>query len=351
MTQIADIDSERLCAYLESVLPGFNGPVTLEKFAGGQSNPTYRLRTSGVDYVLRSKPWGELLKSAHAIDREFRVMQALKHTDVPVADAYHLCEDASIIGSDFYLMSYVEARIFWNPALPEIEPDQRAAYYDEMNRVLAAMHRLDVDVIGLRDYGRAGNYFERQIVRWTQQYQASETDINPAMDQLIEQLPLLVPPEDGRISLVHGDYRIDNLLFHPTEPRILAVVDWELSTLGHPFADLAYQCMQWRMPNNGLIQGLGGLDREVLGVPSEATYVANYCARMGLEGIENWNFYLAFSFFRLAAIAQGVKKRAVGGNASSSRALEIGELARPLSEMGLALITSSDCTSRQLEKA
>ncbi|WNN39062.1 phosphotransferase [Pseudomonas inefficax] len=338
MTHIENLDSERLGAYLEAVLPGFNGPVALEKFAGGQSNPTYRLRAGGTDYVLRSKPRGALLKSAHAIDREFRVMQALRNTEVPVAHPYHLCEDASIIGSDFYLMSFVEGRIFWDPALPEIEQAHRAPYYDEMNRVLAAMHRLDVEAIGLGDYGRAGNYFERQLVRWTQQYQASETDINPAMNQLIERLPGLLPPDDGRVSLVHGDYRLDNFLFHPTEPRILAVVDWELSTLGHPFADLAYQCMQWRMPNDGLIRGLGGLDRHALGIPDEDTYVADYCARMGLEKIENWNFYLAFSFFRLAAIAQGVKKRALEGNASNTRAHETGELARPLSQMGLDLI-------------
>lgn len=342
MTNTVDIDSDRLGAYLEAALPGFRGPIALEKFAGGQSNPTYRLRAGSGDYVLRRKPSGELLKSAHAIDREFRVMQALKGTEVPVATPYHLCEDASVIGSDFYLMSFVEGRIFWDPALPEIERERRAAYYDEMNRVMAALHSLDVDAIGLGDYGRAGNYFARQIARWTRQYQASETDTNPAMNQLIDWLPALLPEDDGRVSLVHGDYRLDNFLFHPTEPRILAVVDWELSTLGHPFADLAYQCMQWRMPHEGLIQGLGGLDRQAQGLPSEAAYVADYCARMGLDGIENWNFYLAFSFFRLAAIAQGVKKRALEGNASNTRAREIGDLARPLSEMGLDLIELGD---------
>ncbi|NVK43784.1 MAG: phosphotransferase [Oceanospirillaceae bacterium] len=338
MTNTVDIDTGSLTAYLEAALPGFQGPIALEKFAGGQSNPTYRLRTRSGDYVLRRKPAGELLKSAHAIDREFRVMRALGKTGVPVAEAYHLCEDASIIGSDFYLMSYVEGRVFWDPALPDIERDRRRDYYDEMNRVLAAMHCIDVDAVGLGDYGRAGNYFERQIARWSRQYLASETESIEAMNQLIAWLPQQLPEDDGRISLVHGDYRLDNFLFHPTEPRILAVVDWELSTLGHPFADLAYQCMQWRMPHEGTMHGLGGLDRRALGLPTEAAYVEDYCARMGLDGIEYWNFYLAFSFFRLAAIVQGVKKRALEGNASSTRALAVGELARPLSEMAMDLI-------------
>lgn len=342
MENTVDIDVSRLGAYLETTVPGFRGPVALEKFSGGQSNPTYRVRAASGNYVLRRKPDGVLLKSAHAIDREFRVMQALKGSDVPVAEAYHLCEDASVIGSDFYLMSYVEGRVLWDPALPEIARDQRAAYYDEMNRVMAALHSIDVNAVGLGDYGRAGNYFERQIGRWTQQYQATETETIQAMNRLIDWLPNELPADDGRVSLVHGDYRLDNLMLHPTEPRILAVVDWELSTLGHPLADLAYQCMQWRMPHDGLLRGLGGLDRVALGLPTEVAYVDAYCARMSLDGIENWNFYLAFSFFRLAAIAQGVRKRALEGNASSAQALEMGGLARPLAEMAIALIERGD---------
>ncbi len=332
------IDEGRLAAYLESALPGFSGPLRAEKFSGGQSNPTYRLRAASGDYVLRRKPPGTLLKSAHAVDREFRVMGALHGTSVPVAQPYHLCTDDAVVGSMFYLMEYVPGRVFWDPALPGIEPRERAAIYDAMNAVLAALHGIEVEAAGLGDYGRPGSYFERQFARWSKQYQASRTDPIAAMDTLGSWLAAHLPPDDGRVSLVHGDFRLDNLIFHSSEPRVLAVVDWELSTLGHPLADLGYQCMQWRMPHDGALRGLAGVDRAALGIPGEAEYVAAYCRRTGLAGIEDWSFYLAFSCFRFAAILQGVLKRALDGNASSPRALEVGRMARPLAELALDII-------------
>lgn len=332
-------DETRLAHYLEQVIPGFRGPLTAEKFSGGQSNPTFRLRAASGDYVLRRKPPGELLKSAHAVDREYRVMAALRDTDVPVAAVFHLCEDESVIGSMFFVMEYMAGRVFWDPALPELDNAGRSAIYDEMNRVLAALHDVDIEAVGLADYGRPGNYYERQFNRWEKQYRSSETESITAMDALIDWLPAHMPPDDGRVALAHGDFRLDNLIFHPREPRVIAVVDWELSTLGHPFADLAYQCMQWHMPNSGgVLPGLGGLDRSALGIPSDEAYVAAYCRRRGLDGIPDWTFYLAFSFFRFAAIVQGVYKRALDGNASNPRAVEVGRLARPLAEMAMAII-------------
>lgn len=333
------LDEPRLAAYLESAIPGFRGPLRAEKFTVGQSNPTYLLHAASGNYVLRRKPPGELLKSAHAVDREYRVMAALRDTEVPVAAVYHLCEDASIIGSMFFVMEYKAGRVFWNPALPELDRAARSAVYDDMNRVLAALHSVDIAAVGLTDYGRPGNYYERQFSRWAQQYRASETVTIAAMNQLMEWLPAHMPPHDGRVALAHGDYRLDNLIFHASEPRVIAVVDWELSTLGHPFADLAYQCMQWHLPGSGeLLPGLGGIDRAALGIPSDAEYVATYCDRMGLDEIPHWAFYLAFSFFRFAAIVQGVGKRALDGNASNPRAVEVGKLARPLAEMAMAII-------------
>ena len=333
------LDEPRLAAYLERAIPGFRGPLRADKFTVGQSNPTYLLHAASGNYVLRRKPPGELLKSAHAVDREYRVMAALRDTEVPVADVYHLCEDASVIGSMFFVMEYKAGRVFWNPALPELDRAARSAVYDDMNRVLAALHSVDIEAVGLADYGRPGNYYERQFSRWAQQYRASETGTIAAMDQLMEWLPAHMPPDDGRVALAHGDYRLDNLIFHVSEPRVIAVVDWELSTLGHPFADLAYQCMQWHLPSSGeLLPGLGGIDRAALGIPSDAEYVAAYCDRMGLDEIPHWAFYLAFSFFRFAAIVQGVGKRALDGNASNPRAVEVGKLARPLAEMAMAII-------------
>ncbi len=288
--------------------------------------------------MLRRKPPGKLLKSAHAVDREYRVMKALSDTDVPVPGTYHLCEDESVIGSVFLVMEYIEGRVMWDPALPDLEKAQRRPVFDEMNRVLAAVHRVDVEAVGLGDYGKPGNYFERQVGRWTGQYRATETDSIPEMDRVIEWLCDNTPADDGRVSLVHGDFRLDNMIFHPTEPRVLALVDWELSTLGHPFADLAYQCMQWRVDGGGIIPGLGGVDRAARGIPTEEEYVAMYCDRMGIEEIPEWDFCLVFSFFRLAAILQGVRKRAMEGNASNERAMELGKLVRPLAAMASELL-------------
>jgi aminoglycoside phosphotransferase (APT) family kinase protein len=263
----------------------------------------------------------------------------LQGSKVPVAKVYHLCEDPSVIGSLFYIMEYVEGRVFWDSSLPEISDNtQRSQMYQQMVEVLVALHSVDIEKVGLSDYGRPGNYFERQFSRWSQQYVLSETHDIPQMNALISWLEQHLPADDGRVSLVHGDYRMDNLMFHPTETKIIAVLDWELSTLGHPFADLAYQCMQLRLPENvGKATGLGGVDRASLGIPDEQAYVASYCKLMGIDKITNWNFYLAFSFFRLAAIAQGVAKRAQDGNASNKEAMKIGAIVQPLATYALQL--------------
>ncbi len=335
MSKVDTLDEQTLATYLEKHIPEFKGPLTATKFAGGQSNPTFQIDAKSGRYVLRRKPPGKLLPSAHAVDREFMAMSALADSEVPVARAIHLCEDDSVIGSMFYLMEFIDGRIFWNAALPEVNKEERCALYAEMNRVLAAMHRVDINQVGLQNFGKPGNFYERQIGRWTKQYRAAQTGDEPAMEALIEWLPKNIPADDGLISLAHGDFRLDNMIFHPTEPRILAVVDWELSTLGHPFADLAYQCMQWYFPATGLIPGLEGVNRDDLGIPSEEEYVTSYCKRMGLTGIPNWNFYLAFSFFRLASICQGVKKRAIDGNASNKKADSVAKMITPLATMGL----------------
>lgn len=333
-----DFDTDALAHYLEQHVEGFSGPLTAEKFPGGQSNPTFMIKAASGNYVLRRKPLGDLLKSAHAVDREFRVMSALASTEVPVAKTYHLCDDDSVIGSMFYLMEYIDGRVMWDPALPDMNAGQRVAIYNEMNRVLAALHSVDIEAAGLSDYGKPGNYFERQLGRWSKQYRASETETIAEMETLLEWLPANMPADDGRVVLAHGDFRLDNMMFHPTEPRVLALVDWELSTLGHPYADLAYQCMQLRLSHDGVMPGLGGLDREQLGIPSEQEYVAQYCKRRGIDEIPNWNFYLIFCFFRLAAILQGVKKRALEGNASSEKAMQLGGLVKPLSGIAITLI-------------
>lgn len=335
---IDELDTTKLGAYLNSHVGGFSGLRSADKFSGGQSNPTYLLTADSGKYVLRRKPPGTLLKSAHAVDREFRVISALARTDVPVAEAYHLCEDDQIIGSMFYVMSYVEGRIFWDPAIPEVQSFERTAIYDEMNRVLAALHSVDTDAVGLRDFGKPGNYFERQVGRWTKQYLASETETIEPMNELIRWLPAHMPEDDGQVALVHGDYRLDNMIFHPEKSQVVAVVDWELSTLGHPLADLAYQCMQWRLPNKGLSRGLSNVDRAALGIPSEARYVETYCRRTGREDISDWTFFLAFSFFRLASIIQGVMKRAIDGNASNTTAMQMGKMTRPLAQAAIDLI-------------
>jgi aminoglycoside phosphotransferase (APT) family kinase protein len=337
MSPSSTLDAAALAPYLEANVPGFRGLRSIEKFNAGQSNPTYRVRADSGDYVLRAKPPGQLLKSAHQVDREFRVMKALGATGFPVPQVLHLSEEDSPIGRMFFVMAFVEGRILWDPALPEIaDRVERGAMYDAMNATLAALHDIDVDAAGLSDYGRPGSYFERQIGRWTGQYRASETGTVPDMEALIAWLDANQPPDDGIVALVHGDYRLDNMIFAPDRPQVVAVLDWELSTLGHPYADLAYQCMQWRLPHASGFRGLGGIDRASIGLPTEEDYVAAYCRRRGMPGIENWTFYLAFSFFRLAAICQGVYKRSLDGNASNpEKARTYGEAVRLLA--GLAV--------------
>lgn len=338
---IALLDNAALEHYLSAHLPGFAGPVSATKFPSGQSNPTYLLDTPAKKYVLRRKPPGALLKSAHAIEREYRVMKALAGSGVPVPGVELLCEDDSVIGTAFFVMHYLDGRIFWDPAVPEVSRADREAVYDEMNRVLAALHSVDISAVGLSEFGKPGNYFARQLSRWSEQYRASEMSTIEDMNALIIWLERHLPADDGRIALVHGDYRIDNMIFDKNSPRILALLDWELSTLGHPFADLAYQCMQWRLPAEGPMRGLGGVDRAALGIPTETAYVAQYCARMRLSGIENWPFYVAFSFFRLAAILQGVLKRAADGNASNpERARTMGAAVPILA--GMAMETTQE---------
>ncbi|MER9620759.1 phosphotransferase family protein [Mesorhizobium sp. M0222] len=334
------LDQTALAPYLEAHIPGFAGLHSIEKFKSGQSNPTYLLTAASGRYVLRAKPPGQLLKSAHQVDREFTVMKALAGTAVPVPAMLHLSAEATPIGRMFYVMDFLDGRIFWDPAVPEAAGnDERAALYDAMNATLAALHDVDVEAVGLGDFGKPGNYFERQLARWTSQYRASETGTVADMDLLIAWLETHMPADDGRKSLVHGDYRLDNMIFAHNESKVLAVLDWELSTLGDPFADIAYQCLQWRLPHASGFRGLGGVDRAALGLPSEDAYVAAYCRRRGLGGIDNWSFFLAFSFFRLAAICQGVYKRALDGNASNpEKARTYGEAVKLLSHLAAKLI-------------
>jgi aminoglycoside phosphotransferase (APT) family kinase protein len=326
------IDVGRLAEFMRSHVDGFRGNLTVERFEGGQSNPTYKLTAGRSRYVLRRKPPGKLLPSAHAVDREYRVITALATAGFPVPRSRVLCMDESVIGTAFYIMDYVEGRVFWDQSLPGSSAAERAEIYDEMNRVIAALHTVDYNAIGLGDYGRPGNYFARQIDRWTRQYRSSESERIDAMNQLIEWLPCSIPSGD-ETSIVHGDYRLDNLLFHPTEPRVLAVLDWELSTLGHPLADFAYNCMSWHV-SPAVFRGLAGVDLRVLGIPEEAAYVRAYCERTARESIGNWDFYLAFNLFRLAAILQGIAGRARDGTAASVDATAMGRAVRPLAEAG-----------------
>ncbi len=327
-------DAAALETYLRGRIDGFSGPLAIEQFKGGQSNPTYRLAAGGRRYVMRSKPGpaAKLLPSAHAVDREFRVITALGRAGIPVPRTYCLCEDEGVIGRSFFVMECVEGRVFWDQSLPGMAPAERAAIYDEMNRVIAALHKVDFAAIGLADYGKPGNYFARQIGRWSKQYRASETEKIEAMDNLIAWLPANIPAGE-ETSIVHGDYRLDNLIFHPAEPRTLAILDWELSTLGHPLADFSYHCMSWHIPP-GHFRGIAGLDLASLGIPSEKEYMAAYCRRTGRVGIGNWDFYLAYNLFRVAAILQGIMKRALEGIASSQQALDAGRRTRPLAELG-----------------
>jgi len=341
MSKVDTLDIVTLTAYLEANVEGFKGPLTATKFPGGQSNPTFKIEAASGSYVLRRQPPGKLLKSAHAVDREFRVINALQNTNVPVAKVFHMCEDTDIVGSMFYLMEFCDGDIFWGAALSEIDTNERRTFmYQQMAEVMAKLHSVDLEATGLSDYGKPGNYFERQLTRWSSQYKASELNVIPAMDQLIEWLTNNMPPEDGKVSLAHGDYRLDNLMFDKQSGEIIAVLDWELSTLGHPYADLSYQCMQMRLPasKGATISGLLGIDAKALGIPNEEEYIAMYCKQAGIEKIDNWAFYLSFSFFRLAAIAQGVAKRAVDGNASNKSAAAAGAMVQPLAEMALAVI-------------
>ncbi len=334
-------DTHALTEWLARHVEDFHGPLTVELFKGGQSNPTYKLTTPARSYVMRSKPGpvARLLPSAHAIEREYAVMRGLAGTDVPVPRMFALCEDESVIGRAFYLMEHMQGRVLWDQSLPGMSNAERAAIYDEMNRVIAALHTVDFAAQGLAGYGRPGNYFARQIGRWSKQYAASVTQAIPEMDRLIEWLPAHMPEsaqDDSRISIVHGDYRLDNLMFHPTEPRIIAVLDWELSTLGHPLADFAYHCMSWHIPAQ-MGRGIAGLDLAALGIPSEREHIHRYCERTGIQDTTHlhadWNFYLAYNLFRIAAILQGIAKRVEAGTASSAEARAAGAQARPMAEL------------------
>ena len=336
------LDTAALQAWLGARVDGFKGPLAIEQFKGGQSNPTYLLTTPSAQYVMRSKPGpvAKLLPSAHAIEREFQVMGALAGTDVPVPAMLALCEDEAVIGRAFYVMQFMPGRVLWDQSLPGLSNAERAAHYEELNRVIAALHQVDFRARGLEAYGKPGNYFERQIGRWSKQYLASVTEPNPAMDALLAWLPAHIPAsarDAGEVAIVHGDYRMDNVVFHATEPRIIAVLDWELSTLGHPLADFSYHCMSWHIQTSGAARGLGGVDLAVLGIPSEHAYVQRYYERTGRADADavmaDWNFYLAYNLFRIAAIVQGIAKRVVDGTASSAQARETARNARPLSEL------------------
>ncbi|ALG60399.1 MULTISPECIES: phosphotransferase [Citromicrobium] len=316
-----ELDRAALEAWLRGHVDGFAGPLEVDQFKGGQSNPTYRLTTPTRSYVLRRKPPGEILKGAHAVEREARVMAALGQTGFPVPAIHGLCEDESVLGTPFFVMEMVEGRIFWDATFPDVPLDARPDYFAAMNGVLAQLHGVDPEAVGLGDYGRPGNYFARQIARWSKQYLADEeAGRNVDMDALVEWLPENIPPGE-ETAIVHGDLRCDNMIFAPDEPRVLAVLDWELSTLGHPLADFAYNAMMYRMPPD-IVAGLRGADLAALNIPSEAEYVAAYCARTGRESIPNWDFYIAFNFFRLAAIFHGIKGRVIRGNAASAQAAE-----------------------------
>ncbi len=334
-------DVQVLERWLATRLQDFEGPLTVEMFKGGQSNPTYKLLTPKRSYVMRAKPGpvAKLLPSAHAIEREFKVMSGLAGTAVPVAQMHVLCEDESIIGRAFYVMEFVAGRVLWDQSLPDMNNAQRGEIYDEMNRVIAALHSVDFTTQGLANYGKPGSYIERQIGRWSKQYDASRTQDIPEMDKLMAWLPANMPSsarDQSLVSIVHGDFRLDNLMFHPTQPNVLAVLDWELSTLGHPLADFSYHCMSWHI-KPGSFRGIGGLDHAALGIPTEAEYIQRYCQRTGFTTPEklavDWNFYMAYNLFRMAAILQGIAKRVEAGTASSEQAKASGAGAKPMAEL------------------
>jgi aminoglycoside phosphotransferase (APT) family kinase protein len=328
--------TDQVDAWMRARVAGYAGPVEIAQFPGGLSNPTYRLTTPAKSYVLRRKPFGELLPSAHAVEREFRVQQALFGSTVPVSRMYALCEDPSVIGSAFYVMDFADGRVFWDPTLPDLAPSERGAIYDAMNGAIAALHGVDPRSVGLGDYGPPSNYLARQISRWTKQYRASETSTIEAMDRLIDWLPAHLP-ETTATTIVHGDYRLDNLIFHATEPRVIAVIDWELSTLGDPLADLACHMMPWRIPPD-VYRGLAGVDLAALGIPDEAQYLERYRERTGRAAVADWDYYLAYGLFRFAAILQGVYKRGLQGNASTERALTVGSRVAHFADLAASLV-------------
>jgi len=327
----APLDLKALAHYLHAQGLSDGAPISAVPLAGGQSNPTFRLQAGAHRYVLRKRPDGLLLSGAHAVDREYRVIRALRDSDVPVPRAYAYCDDDAVTGTPFYIMEFLDGRVFEDPSLPGMQPVERRAIYREMARVLAALHRVDPVAAGLQNYGRPGNYFARQIARWSRQSKTSEVPVNDAMHRLMDWLPEHVPPDD-RTTLVHGDYRLDNLVFHAQEPRVIGVLDWELSTLGHPMSDLAYQCMSWHIPP-ALWRGIGGLDLEASGIPEEREYMTLYGRGADRVDAEHWDFYLAYSLFRMAAILYGIAARAAQGNASAADAQEIGRRAGPLADL------------------
>ena len=325
--------------WLSKHVAGYRGPAQIRRFEGGQSNPTYRLDAISGSYVLRRKPGGTLLPSAHAVDREYRVLDALAGSGIPLAHVHGYCADESVIGTAFYVMDFVEGRVFWDQSLPGLSREDRAAVFDSLNETIARLHGIDPVAVGLKDFGRPGNFMERQIGRWSKQYRASQTVPVPSMDRLIEWLPGQIPQQAGS-SIVHGDYRLDNVIVHPSEPRVIAVLDWELSTIGDPLADFAYHVMAWRISPQ-VFRGLGGVDLAGLGIPDEASYVARYCERTGRAAIPWWRFYMVYSMFRLAAIIQGIAKRAQDGNASSPEAARIGAATRPIADQAWELASGS----------
>jgi aminoglycoside phosphotransferase (APT) family kinase protein len=317
-------DEAALARWMEANVEGYAGPLMVAQFKGGQSNPTYKLSTPSRNYVMRRKPPGQLLKGAHAVEREAQVLTGLGSAGFPVPRVYGLCTDDAIVGSWFYVMEMIEGRIFWDATFPDLSREERPAYFDAMNDTIARLHMVDYQAVGLGDYGKPGNYFARQISRWSRQYlEDTEAGRDPNMDALVEWLPGAIPPGD-ETAIVHGDFRCDNMIFHPTEPRVVAVLDWELSTLGHPLADFAYHAMMYQMPGN-IVAGLAGVDLAALNIPSQQDYVAAYCRRTGRDSIPNWEFYIAFNFFRLAAIFHGIKGRVIRGTASSAHAKERAE--------------------------
>lgn len=326
-------DEARLAQWMVENVEGYRGPLTVEQFKGGQSNPTYKLNTPGQSYVLRRKPPGQLLKGAHAVEREAKIITALNLANFPLPRIYGQCLDDSVIGTWFYVMEFVEGRVFWDATFPQVTRETRPSYIDAMNETLARLHMVDYNAIGLADYGRPGNYFERQIARWSKQYiEDVDAGRDPHMDRLIEWLPAHIPPGDDATSIVHGDFRCDNMIFHPTQPRVIAVLDWELSTLGHPLADFTYHAMMYHMPPH-IVAGLAGADLVALNIPSEQEYVRAYCQRVGRASIPGYDFYMAFNFFRMAAIFHGIKGRVMRGTAASAQARERAQYVPALAEL------------------